>query len=647
MSVLNNNTTDNQFELLHTTAASGDWSAILSTENKFVDKNIAIKISTPAAGALTFTATDNNTTDVTVDSLDGNKYPLIASISGKLKAATAGWITANEYSISDNSVVVGTINKAVPTTSFSNTGMLTYFDEVTSPASASDYNVSITPKYTNTAGYLEAHGTATNAGGEKYWNIKTVTPTFKASPTGSSDAQFSNITYNTTNNGIKVQTRYAINAVKIQYNAAATGWIDKAASADTGSSTTKKDATNGGVYYITGITVPTGTAFTLTTATNTNTDTSKITITNNNNRNIEITNSGNVYARQTTSGKGNVYVRPYGASSDIQIVSNGSMLMSTHTPSTWTKNSTSKVATMQGFIYTDGYTTADSLDAATFNNAATSGVTYVDLSDALVSANGAYVVPEIGTDGNLYINRGYIDNVKISLAHLMPGTESTTKPITSDHILSGYEAYDKDGRLIVGSINEKTSSNLSFNTSTGVFTAPAGYYATDATKTIGIGTITPNYNFPGSNDNDLDNYITTSGASSSSYDVSINKTYTNTVGYIAAHSTSQNAGTVYYKLKAPAFESAGGSSSLVADTTNTTTARSIYTASTNTFISIGSSAPAFDTTGKVYIKVSSSDQIKTTSTGRGALKSNTTIATKGTHTSYIGLILYDGSYTTS
>ena len=535
-----------------------------------------------------------------------------------------------------------TVGATTITTSSTNTNIDFYFNEATS----NDNDVIIIPKYTATAGYTTAITTATNNTGTTYWKIKTASPTFKAVPTGDSDAQFTNITTSSTNNGIKVQTRYSINSVNIQYAAAMSGgWLsDKAANANTGSTTTSKAKTNSttGVYYITAITVPTATNFSITTTANSSADSSVLTIVNNNNRKATFTNNaGDVIVRHTTSNKGNVYVRPYGKSSDIQVVSNGSMYMTTITTPTWTKDSTSYVTTMDNYSWTSGYIEAGNLGIATFHNTATSGKTYVDLSDALVSSGNAYVVPEISEDGYLYIDRGYIDYVKISLGHLIPGTEGTNA-IADTHILSGYSAYDKDGNLITGAIVEKTASNLTFDPSTGTFITPAGYYASNATYTIGLAKVTTSHNFPGSGDNDLDSYLTPLNNSSGA-DVSINRTYTTTAGYIGIQ-TNINSGTTYYKLKSPTFENAGGISALAVDTTNTSTARSIYTAEGNTFISIGSSAPDLSSTGKVYIKITSEDQIKTTSSGRGAIKSGVTVATKGSHTSYIGIDLYTGSY---
>ena len=49
----------------------------------------------------------------------------------------------------------------------------------------------------------------------------------------------------------------------------------------------------------------------------------------------------------------------------------------------------------------------------------------------------------------------------------------------------------------------------------------------------------------------------------------------------------------------------------------------------------------------VYIKISSTGQVKTTSSGAGAIKSGVTVATTGNKTRYVGLALYDGTYSVS
>jgi len=96
------------------------------------------------------------------------------------------------------------------------------------------------------------------------------------------------------------------------------------------------------------------------------------------------------------------------------------------------------------------------MDAATFANSATSGTTYLDLSDGKIDSN-TMIIPEIPSGGKLYINRGYIDNVCIDLARLIPDASAVTG-LAADHILAGHSAYDNAGNLIVGSITSKSAT---------------------------------------------------------------------------------------------------------------------------------------------------------------------------------------------
>jgi len=93
--------------------------------------------------------------------------------------------------------------------------------------------------------------------------------------------------------------------------------------------------------------------------------------------------------------------------------------------------------------WTTGWVEADSISAAAFKNSATSGKTYVDISattDAPVLVAGDY----------LYIDAGYTDDLKISLAKLVP--DGSDVKGHSEYILSGHSAYDNDGTLVAGSI---------------------------------------------------------------------------------------------------------------------------------------------------------------------------------------------------
>ena len=87
--------------------------------------------------------------------------------------------------------------------------------------------------------------------------------------------------------------------------------------------------------------------------------------------------------------------------------------------------------------------TAETLDTATFANSASSGESYVDIS-------GTTAAPVLVSGDYLYINEGWTDNVKISLAKLVP--DGSDVKGHSEYILSGHSAYDDDGTLVAGSI---------------------------------------------------------------------------------------------------------------------------------------------------------------------------------------------------
>ena len=594
---------------------------VSSATNSITSDNItywSIKTATPTfdGGAVSGTATAEGTNATLSEGT--NTSGIIITTGGTANRADVlyngvvnGWVTKN-----DNTVAL-----AAPGTAATLTSKTYYINAVTVPANKT-FNV------TNNAGTTVITSASTSTG--------TITIKAKVDAT---DA-------NTTNADVVVNGKWHVNDVEAGTNITGPyyGLTNVAAVTSTYFSASNiKDGVT--------ITVKSGTT-TLYTATGTFTHDGDITAADVATGKIAYSKGQRIVGNMPSNGslnatittQGGTYTIPGGHTSGGTITAQ--IDATTITVPTWTKNGTTHVATMGNYSWTDGFISASSISAASFGNSPASGKTsnsYLDLSDALISAGGSFVIPEIDQDGYLYINKGYIDDVRILLGRLIPGAEPANGATTSAQILQGYTAYDKDGNLLTGSIVTKTSSNISFNTTTGVITVPTGYYAADATYTIGVSTITPNYNFPGSGDSDLDNYLEQLSSATGSQ-VSINKTYsTNQAGYVGAH-TNTNAGTIYYKLKSPTFESAGGSSLLVADSTNTSSQRSIYTAAADTFISIDSSAPNFSTTGKVYIKVSSSDQIKTTSTGRGALTSGVTIATAGTHTSYVGIDLYTGAY---
>lgn len=121
-------------------------------------------------------------------------------VAGTIPTLIAGDISVNGATItvpvgkytgaSGATAVTKTIDSGTVSTTFTGTGMSTYFDAGTS----SNKDVTVTPKYTNTAGYVAAHSTATNNGGTAYYKIKNVSGSICGSASGgSATAAISNV----------------------------------------------------------------------------------------------------------------------------------------------------------------------------------------------------------------------------------------------------------------------------------------------------------------------------------------------------------------------------------------------------------------------------------------------------------------------
>lgn len=397
----------------------------------------------------------------------------------------------------------------------------------------------------------------------------------------------------------------------------------------------------------------------------------------------------------TITSQGGTYTIPAGYTSGGTVTAS---LPSTSvsTPDS-TKNGTTKVVTRADASWGAGYITTGSITAATFAAESTSGVTYIDLSDGLISAGGANIIPEIPTGGYLYINKGYVDNFKISLARLIPDA-SAAASLSGSYILSGHSAYDNAGNLIVGTISSKAAATYYPSTSdqtisagqylsgaqtikavtttnisaanikygvvaqvgdsadsdrvmsvTGTFTAtPSGKTAlTAAALRSGYsGFINGNQVDGSMPDTSVTLALTNTSLStyfnegtSSSNSISLTPTYTNnTAGYLAAHTTAQSGTTAYYTIKTATFTGDGGNVALVADTTT----NSVYQSAQNTGnVSIESSAPT-TSSGYVYVKLTGSGTAKASSAGW--VENNGATAT-GSSTKYLKILQYDGSYT--
>ena len=109
MATMTNDTTNNLWVLEQTATGAGTFTDLLTTENKFLDKNISIKSTIPAASGPALTITDKESTDITIGTASSGYYPLTTSLTGKLTVSRAGWITTDGFSATDSTVTVGRI----------------------------------------------------------------------------------------------------------------------------------------------------------------------------------------------------------------------------------------------------------------------------------------------------------------------------------------------------------------------------------------------------------------------------------------------------------------------------------------------------------------------------------------------------------
>ena len=162
---------------------------------------------------------------------------------------------------------------------------------------------------------------------------------------------------------------------------------------------------------------------------------------------VRYTNSAGVIAAHTNQqlvAAGSTGEQTKSASVVVTVTDNFAPLyIPIRTVSQGTTTVSGTTATRGTVSWSAGAIAAGSIAAATFANVATANVTYVDIS-------GTTAAPVLKSGDYLYINKGYVDNLKISLAQLVPDGASAS--LTGAYILKGYSAYDNAGALIAGTI---------------------------------------------------------------------------------------------------------------------------------------------------------------------------------------------------
>lgn len=84
------------------------------------------------------------------------------------------------------------------------------------------------------------------------------------------------------------------------------------------------------------------------------------------------------------------------------------------------------------------------------NNVTLGSLTNAPTGDLVVYTEDTTANTVLPSGGYLYINKGWHDNTKISLGHLIP--EIADNDAGDSHILFGYKAYDENGNVITGTM---------------------------------------------------------------------------------------------------------------------------------------------------------------------------------------------------
>ena len=551
---------EQKFVYEKTIEAAGLHQVNFETENSFLDKDINIQITTPAAAAPSLDVTDI-TANIVMGEASNGVYEPTATIEGNVSVDTAGWITTGNKAVSESGVKIGKVNQSVLK---NGSVAISSGDEIIPDVSA-DQTINITEGYnaarTVIVAPMEDGQAATVSSGNVSISSLTYTAddtnhTFDISATetipapGVNTAGFISSTKGTKNTGtatVAATVDQVTVGVDVSGTAKVTPVIARTAkdSADTwidaasGSATTSKPSA--GVYVqvdaaaVSSTVTATGkvtaagygttsdyqadTASTINAGSNAAASTyvpiaegsvasgtaeiSSVSVAYNaDGGNFDVTGAANIPAPTASAagyvgnGAGTLTGATNGATVDASLAKIGisASLSGTGTAKpVISKNAASNVdasaatttqpaagfyvavssaantssvtataaVTSAGYgTTTDGQYTATNSDAmtvgaeasdvtyvpitsATFDNSATSGHTYTDISST---------APILISNDYLYINKGYTGDVKISLAKLVPDDATITASTGAAYMLNGQSAYDSDGKLVVGSI---------------------------------------------------------------------------------------------------------------------------------------------------------------------------------------------------
>ena len=446
---------DGKYVLSQAISAAGDIALNLATQNKFVDKNIEIDISTPAgvlAGGATTLSVSDTESILTESSTQPSSGEYITVTGSGAASVTTGGFIAEDTAVSSTTATKyytmqhATFNVSGPSVVSANKGYVGAGITVGTVASGAQ---------TITGGGLTSGAKSSTVTSSGYYNgtsydtsDKVTLATTEASGyykivgSGSATVNRAAVTKQVTTAGYFTADAEAQSAIAADSITVATPdqayYIKKSTMTATSvtPSTTQQTVTISDGYYPSARTV-TVAALTEVTPTTSLSDSGLSTYFNDgtaSDKDVTLTpqysNTAGYVSAHTNANNGGIVYKKIKTTSITQGATTVSSGTATRGTATWGS----------------GWITSGAMSAATFGSAAASGKTsssYVDISDTTEA-------PVLVSGDFLYINKGYVDDLKISLKKLVP--DGSDVKGHAEYILSGHSAYDNDGTLVSGSI---------------------------------------------------------------------------------------------------------------------------------------------------------------------------------------------------
>ena len=494
--------TDGKF-LLQETSSTKEYTKELNTAGKYVDRNIKIDVTAKggalsadvnvSGGSASMTATgftadageDDTGYSVSLTTVNG-------SATGKANVATAGWVDSADNKTSGA--------KSVPV---SGNGTVIKIPKATLSGSTSDYTApevtvgitssgitTISKPSTGTEGTDFFSVTATGIGTNG--SVKAKATVNKTGMVGASDV--------VTSNAIAITPSISGSGSKVYIPKATTSTTNGTATATAGTATTsvtgmKTSTTNTG-YSVTASATGGNASVTASSAVvNAGYAPSKTTASTTPKSATGENKSSTTYIQKGVLGatvSGNITFTPSVSSTMATSTATPTGTDGTDFYSITGSGTKSGTVTGKASVSTEGYVKSESATGGSatgvvgdakklyvaktkYTNSVPSGMTDTQFTDISATA------PILASGGYLYISAGYNPNQKISLARLIPDNVTSIVGSTSDKIVSGETAFNKDGGIVTGSLAQLSlSAKLQANADTTTYPAGYDYYVVSA-----------------------------------------------------------------------------------------------------------------------------------------------------------------------